>query len=302
MERRLTALLPAFAALLLLSGPAASAEKQTVLWDKMKARLLAVDRDLDGVLGVSVKDLVSGQVFELRPTEPFPTASSIKLAVLYELYRQAEERGGSLTEITRPGPVRVGGGGILQELGDSVSLTWRDLAALMMGWSDNEATNLLIDKVGMDSVNRRLDALGLPATRLRRKMMDLEAAREGRENVSTAGELRRLAETVYAGTALSPAPAKDMRAVAALPKDSPFRLALPGSLPVLDKPGSLEGVRCVGAVVDLPKRPYSVAIMTAYLKRDEDGERAIREISAILYDTFDRLARSSDLGRVISEK
>lgn len=302
MERRLTALLPALSALLLLSGAAEAAEKQAVLWDKMKARLLAIDRDLDGVLGVSVKDLVSGQVFELRPAEPFPAASSIKLAVLYELYRQAEEGGVSLTEITQPGPARVGGGGVLQELGSSVSLTWRDLAALMMGWSDNEATNLLIDKLGMDSVNRRLDALGLPGTRLRRKMMDLEAARQGRENVSTPAELRRLAETVYAGTALSPARAQDMRALAALPKDSPLRLALPASLPVLDKPGSLEGVRCVGAVVDLPKRPYSVAIMTAYLKKDEDGEKAIREISAILYDTFDRLARSSDLGRVISEK
>jgi beta-lactamase class A len=73
-------------------------------------------------------------------------------------------------------------------------------------------------------------------------------------------------------------------------------------VPVLDKPGALEGVRCVSAVVDLPKRPYSVAIMTAYLKNDEDGEKAIRQISAILYQTFDRLARSSDLGRVISEK
>ena len=302
MERRLIAALPALAGLWLLATPAAAAEKQSLLWEKMKARVLAVDQDLDGVLGVSVKDLSSGQAFELRPTEPFPTASSIKLAVLYELYRQAEDGKLFLNEVTRPGPVRVGGGGVLQELGDAVSLSWRDLATLMMGWSDNEATNLLIDKVGLDNVNRRLDALGLPNTRLRRKMMDLDAARQGRENTSSPSELRRLAETVYGGTALSPAGAKDIRALAALPKDSPFRLPLPASLPVLDKPGALEGVRCVGAVVDLPKRPYSVAIMTAYLKKDEDGEKAIQQISAILYQTFDRLARSSDLGRVISEK
>lgn len=301
MERRLIALLPAVA-LALLCRPATGAEKQSLLWEKMKARVVAVGQDLDGVLGVSVKDLRTGQIFELHPAEPFPTASSIKLGVLYELYRQAEEGRLSLSEITRPGPVRVRGGGILQELGDTVSLSWRDLAVLMMGWSDNEATNLLIDKVGLDEVNRRLDALGLPGTRLRRKMMDLDAARQGRENVSSPGELRRLAETVHAGTALSPGGAKDIRALAAIPKESPFRLALPESLPVADKPGSLEGIRCVGAVVDLPGRPYSVAIMTAYLRKDEDGEKAIQQISAILYQTFDRLARSSDLGRVISEK
>lgn len=297
-----TRLIPLLALALVISSPASPAEKQAMLWEKMKARILAVDQGLDGVVGVSLKDLAGGQEFELRPAEPFPTASSIKLAVLYELYRQAEEGKAGLGDVTRPGPVRVGGGGILQELGASVSLSWRDLAVLMMGWSDNEATNLLIDKVGLEAVNRRLDSLGLPATRLRRKMMDLEAARLGRENVSTPGELRRLAETVYLGSALSPDRVKDMRAVAALPKDSPFRLALPESLSVLDKPGSLEGVRCVGAVVDLPTRPYSVAIMTAYLKRDEDGDKAIREISAILYETFDRLARGSDLGRVISER
>ena len=56
------------------------------------------------------------------------------------------------------------------------------------------------------------------------------------------------------------------------------------------------------AVVDLPGRPYAVSIMTTFLRRDADGEAAIREVSAALYETFDRLARSSELGRVISEK
>jgi hypothetical protein len=71
---------------------------------------------------------------------------------------------------------------------------------------------------------------------------------------------------------------------------------------VLDKAGELEGVRCVTAVVDLAGRPYSVAVMTAYLRRDDDGSEALRAISAALYETFDRLARASDLGRVISER
>ncbi|HVR72581.1 MAG TPA: serine hydrolase, partial [Vicinamibacteria bacterium] len=261
-----------------------------------------VDRGLDGVLGVAVKDLTTGATVAVREHEVFPQASSIKLAVLYELYRQAEEGRLELGETTRPALPRVTGGGVLQVLGDRVSLTWRDLAVLMMGWSDNEATNLLVDRVGMEAVNRRLDRLELPRTRLRRKMMDLDAARQGRENVSTPSEMLRLVEALYRGAVLSPARAQDLLEAMSVEKDSPFRLPLPAGLRVADRPGGLEGVRCVSAVVDLPGRPYAAAIMTTYLRRDEDGEAAIRAISAALFETFDRLARASEHGRIVSER
>jgi beta-lactamase class A len=188
-------------------------------------------------------------------------------------------------------------------LGGQVSLTWCDLAALMMGWSDNEATNVLIRRVGQDAVDRRLDALGLPATRLRRQMMDLDAARRGDENVTTPAELARLAAIVYEGHALSAERARDLRSLVLNPEwGSWFRTGLPEATKAVAKSGSLEGVRCEAAYVDLPGRPYSAAIMTTYLRRDADGEAAIREISAALFETFDRLARASELGRIISER
>ena len=287
---------------LALAAPAAAGPKEDALWAKLRGRLERVDAGLTGVLGLSVKDLKTGATIEILPDEPFPQASVIKLAVLYELYRQAEEGRVDLAEVTRPPAARVGGDGILQHLSPSVSMTWRDLAVMMMGLSDNAVTNVVIDRVGLDAVNRRLDALGLGRTRLRRRMMDLEAAARGLENVSTPREMRLLVETIHAGTGLSPARAKDLRLVAATPKSSDFRAPLPDSVVVIDKDGELEAVRIAAAVVDLPNRPYAVAIMTTYLRRDPDGEAAIREISAALFETFDRLARSSDLGRIISER
>ncbi len=293
----------------LLGAPAAArapTAKEAVLWARLQERIEAVDRQLDGVLGVWVKDLRSGRTLELRPAEVFPTASSIKIAVLYEAYRQAEDHTLDLDEVTRPPRPRVGGGGILQDLGDHVSLTWRDLAVLMMGLSDNEATNRLIDRVGPDAVNARLAGLGLAKTRLRRRMMDLEAARRGDENLATPAELGRLMETLAAGTGLSAERAKDMLAVARVTKwgsgpraPSPFRAPLPETVPVADKPGELDGVRCAVAFVDLPNRPYVAAVMTTYLRRDADGEDSIRAVSAVLYETFDRLARASEHGRII---
>ena len=287
---------------LALASPAAAGPKEDALWQSLRARIEQVGAKLDGVLGVSVKDLKTGATIEIHPDEPFPQASVIKLAVLYELYRQADEGRVDLSEVTRPPAARVGGDGLLQHLGPSVTMTWRDLAVMMMALSDNAVTNVIIDRVGIDAVNRRLDTLGLPRTRLKRRMMDLEAASRGLENVSTPREMRMLVETVHAGTGLSPERAKDLRVVAATPKKTAFRAPLPEGVVALDKDGELEAVRVAAAVVDLPGRPYSATIMTTYLRKDEDGEAAIREISAALFSTFDRLARSSDLGRIISER
>ena len=284
--------------------------KQADLLAKLQARVQDVDARLDGVLGVYLEDLATGAKIERRADEVFPTASSIKLAVLYELYRQAEEGRIDLGEMTQPPAARVGGGGVLQELGPRVSLTWRDLAVLMIGWSDNEATNVLVRRIGMDAVNRRLDALDLPRTRLRRHMMDLEAARRGDENVSTPRELALLLEAFYRGNGLSPDRARDALAVlgamagnSATPDSrSAFRRALPEGVRAYTKPGELEGVRCEAGLVALEGRPYAAVVMTAYLRREKEGEAAITEISAAAYETFDRLARSSEYGRTISER
>jgi beta-lactamase class A len=293
----------------LAAGPAGQPPRPApALWSKLESRIHEVDARLDGVLGVAVKDLTSGATIAVRADTVFPLASSVKVAVLYELYRQADEGRIDLAEVTTPPLPRIGGGGVLQELGGRVSLTWRDLALLTMGWSDNEAANLLIARVGQDAVNERLRGLGLDTTRLRRRMMDLEAARRGDENVGTPAEMARLLEHVYRGTGLAADRAADLANVMAvskwsnLPGSVPFRAPLPAGLRVLDKSGELEGVRCVSAAVDLPGRPYVAAIMTTYLRRETDGEDAIREISAAAFETFDRLARGSEYGRVISEK
>lgn len=273
--------------------------KQRVLWQRLGARVQELSAALDGVAGVAFADRASGATIELRAGEVFPTASVIKLAVLYELYRQAESGSIDLDAETRPPLPRVGGGGVLQQLSDRVSLTWRDLALLMMGWSDNAATNVLIDRVGMAAVDARLRGLGLASTRLRRHMMDLDAARRGDENVSSPAELAALMDVVLRGTGLSSARARDLMAVASVPKSSPFREVLPETLVVADKPGELEGVRAVAAAVELPGRPYIAAIMTGHLHRDSDGERFIRVLSEHLYDTCDRLARASEYGRLL---
>jgi beta-lactamase class A len=73
-------------------------------------------------------------------------------------------------------------------------------------------------------------------------------------------------------------------------------------LQIANKPGELEAVRNDSGIVFVPNRPYIICVMTTYLSRERDGEEAIAKISAVTYSLFDRLARSSQYGRVISER
>ena len=277
---------------------------ESVLDAKFEVAVRAVEAGLDGVLGIALKDLATGKTFLLNEREVFPQASSIKIAVLLESFKQAEEGRLRLDEfIALEESRKVEGSGVLFHLGrPSLSLSIRDLAVLMVVLSDNTATNLLIEKVGLEAVNKRMDALGLPKTRLRRKMMDLQAAAEGRENVSTPLEMMTLLERIWKGSAIGEPYRKDLLAILAIPKDSPLRAGVPEGVDVAEKPGELEAVRCDSGIVMLSGRPYVLCVMTTYLKRDADGNPAITAVSRIVYEHISRLARSSGIGRVVSDK
>src|SRR5213595_3161796 len=76
-------------------------------------------------------------------------------------------------------------------------VTNRDLAQFMIAVSDNAAANVLYDRVGRDNINAMLRGLGLSKTMLRRKMIDIAAARRGDENVAAPQEMVRLLEAIY---------------------------------------------------------------------------------------------------------
>lgn len=285
-----------------LGQTSAPAAKQQVLWQKLETSIAAVDRDLDGVLGVAIEDLTTGQTFFLHGDEVFPQASSIKIAVLAELYHQAQQGKLKLTDIyIMQSSDLVPDSYIMGGLTPGVTkLTLRDLATMVVAVSDNAATNVLIDRVGMDDVNALLDSFGLAHTRLRRKMMDLKAAAEGRENISTPREMMGLLDAIYRGKLFDKALTEDFFKVLSNPKDSWVPRDLPEDLKVANKPGSLEGVRNDSGIVFVSNHPYVICVMTTYLGRERDGEEAISRISLAAYRMFDRLARSSEYGRVIS--
>ena len=281
---------------------APSAEKSKVLWQKLESTIHDVDQHLDGVMGVAIEDLKTGDQFFLHENEVFAQASSIKIAVLANLYLQTQQGKLKLTDLyTVQASDLVPDSDIMNGLTPGVTrVTLRDLATMMVAVSDNSATNVLIDRVGMENVNAMLDSLGLAHTRLRRKMMDLEAAKHGRENISTPREMMTLLESIYREKLFNKESTTDFFKVLSTNKDSWIPRDLPADVKTANKPGALEGVRNDSGIVFVEGRPYVICVMTAFLTNERDGEQAISKSSLTAWRMFDRLSRASEYGRVVS--
>jgi beta-lactamase class A len=285
-----------------------SAQPQTPAADlkaKFEKRVQEIAARVDGVVGYAIVDLTSGERIGRLESAAFPTASAIKLAIVYELFKQAEEQKIRLTDMVTLERARaVGGTGVLVEMG-TPTLSIRDYAVLMVTLSDNTATNILIDRLGMERITARMQTLGLNGTKLRRHMMDTAAARRGDENVSTPDELARLLEAMH-GPLSGPAKAGHYLLGEAIdllkkPKENRLRKGLPEGVQSADKSGELEGVRVDAGIVFAKNRPYVLSVMTTFLKDEAEGERAIEEISRAAYEYFSRLGSGGALGRQIKD-
>ncbi len=275
-----------------------------VLKKKLEARMQDIAARLDGVMSYVVVDLTNRDRFVSLPDVVSPTASTIKLAILYEFFRQVDEGKVKPDEPRRlDRRSAVGGSGVLFELG-TPTLSLADYAMLMILLSDNTATNVVIDSVGMDAVNARMRSLGLERTRLRRHMMDAAAARRGDENVSTAAEIARLLEVLYRGEGLTPASRdRALKILKTVTDDkvrmSPLLQGLPPGIEAASKPGDLEGVHVDAGIVFAKNRPYIYAAMTTYLQEDAAGAAAITEASRAAYGYFSRRGAGTEYGRQI---
>lgn len=279
-----------------------------LLWKKLETRVEEIAGRLDGVMGAAILDLTDGRILLRNADRVFPTASSIKIAVLLELYRQDQEtRAGAkgkakLDDIYTFDPKDlVEDSQIMAGLTAGVTrVTNRDLAQFMVAVSDNAATNVLIDHVGMQNVNATLRSLGLTKTMLRRKMIDIAAARRGDENVATAQELARLLEMIYKGKALNQELTGDLiKQLKTLKKDSYLSYELPADVELADKPGTLDGVRTDSGIVFARNRPFAISVMTAYDRDEKAAERAISEVALEAYRYFDMRGKTSDYGRIL---
>ena len=275
-----------------------------------------------GVVGVAAKHLETDERVSYNAETVFFTASTLKVPLLVELYRQVDAGIIDVNErINLTDALRVPGSGVLKELASGLQPTVHDLAMLMIIISDNTATDILYNRVGEDNINNTMRQLGLTHThipmtcrellysitglevenpvhtyqlssdRLKKREFVLEGDgfSEDKSDVSSPNDMCRLLELIYNGDILSP---QSHEAVLDILKRQQLSTVIPHALPsgtvIAHKTGSYHGVRCDVGIVFSPTGPYTVAIMA---KQMAGGDRlsvdaSLATISKAVYDEF----------------
>lgn len=255
---------------------------------------------VQGRLGLVVEDLAGEYRFAVHEDGVFPQASAIKIPILMELLAQSEAGKLDLEQrLPIAAAVQTGGSGVLANFADGESeLSLHDLAVMMIVLSDNTATNMLIDAVGLQAVNETMASLDLKETRLRRVMMDTAASARGDENTSTPAEAARVMRLLHEGRFVDRDVCNRALTILRIPKKGAVGDCLPEGVPIAFKPGAIPGVATEWALVELPGRPYLVTVM-GHFGVDEEMDPALKQVGRIAYDFFRRAAEATPYGTYV---
>ena len=231
-----------------------------------------------------------------RADESFHAASTMKVAVLIELYRQA--RHGDL-RLDEPLTVRnefhslVDGSPFALDPQDDdetelyravgETRTLAQLSELMITVSSNLATNLLMDKLGVDNIRAGVHALGADGMNVRRDLEDGKAFEQGLNNTTTASALLRLLEAIARGEAVDPESSRQMLAILERQTvNDRIPAGLPPGMRVAHKTGEITGIRHDAAIV-FAARPFVLVVLTRGASSPEAASALIAEITRQLY-------------------
>lgn len=239
-----------------------------------------------GRWGIVIYNYSNGQKLEINPHMVFPSASMIKIPIMYEIMRQAANGQINLDQaLIVSSEFRTDGAGILKELRPEISMTIRELVTLMIILSDNIATNMLIQLLSMDAVNKTMKDLGLQSTVLRRLMMDFEAAAAGKENDTSPADLALILTAIYDHIGV---PSEYSTLMLDILKRQQVRDKLPFYLPeetvIAHKTGTLPGVEHDGGILFLPGGPYIICILTADLASNVQGLQLVALLGKVIYE------------------
>ena len=235
----------------------------------LDARLRAEIAPFKGKVSLFAKNLDTGETYSFNGDERVRTASTIKVAVMIEAFaRVVEGRAKWTDELVLTKAARYGGSGVLPELADGLRLTLRDCVNLMMVVSDNTATNLVLDYLGTDAVNSRMNSLGFKDTRIMRRIGGGGESKEGKEpdnkrfglGATTPHEMVQILEKLDAGDIVSKSASKEM---IDLMKREQVHYAIGRTIPdvpMASKYGALDSLRSCVAIVYSKRGRIAIAI------------------------------------------
>ncbi len=272
----------------------------------LEGRLLPFIQKHKGKVAVALRHLDTGEAYSLNADAPMPTASLIKFPVMVETYRQAAEGQVDLdAKVTLKQEDKVPGSGILTDhFSPGASFSLRDAVHLMIVFSDNTATNLVLDVIGIPATAKTMEKLGLPNTKIHSKVYRRDTSvfpdrsKEFGLGSTTANEMISLLELLHqkklVGKEASEAMYKHMLACDDSKK---FPKYLPPGTKVAFKTGSVDAARTAAGILETPAGPVALCVLTA---ENEDqswtdsnaGDLLCAEIARQVFEYYQRKPRN----------
>lgn len=285
---------------MIVAGTVSAQEPKTLPPSKVGELIEPLVKAHAGDVAVAVRHLATGEHYEWNADRPQGTASLIKLPIMIEAYRQAVEEGKGLHRVIEiPKTDMVEGSGILTaHFSAGTRITLRDAIRLMIAFSDNTATNLVIDKIGLPATAKTMAEWGYPETRVNSKVfrretsIDPERSQRFGLGSTTAHDMVDLLARLYGGKLLSPGVCKDMLDhLAACDDKQKFPALLPAGTKVYHKTGSVAKIRTDAGIIETPGGAIALCVLT---ENNEDqswtpenaGDRLCAQIAKVSYDYF----------------
>jgi beta-lactamase class A len=250
------------------------------------------------IVAVSYRDLGSGASLDLNADDSFHAASTMKVPVMIELFRQAERGWLSLDQpillvnqfgsIVDGSPFSVDAGedsdsAMYSKVGERVPV--RELLERMIVRSSNLATNALIAVVGAERANATAHELGATRIKVLRGVEDQKAYDAGLSNSTTSRDLAVLMHAIETGRAASRAGCDAMREILLRQEfNDAIPAGVPAGTPVAHKTGSITAVLHDAAVVYPARRaPYVLVVLTRAIPDEKVARSLIADLSRIVY-------------------
>lgn len=246
-------------------------------------------RDIDGVCSVIIDGTTSDEKIFINENKEMPSASIIKLWILWKLYADSERQGIDLDKEIIPlqDKNKTTGAGVLQYMNSGLNLSLHDYATLMITLSDNTATNILIDYLGMESINREIEKLGMSNTRLQRKMMDVDARSCGRDNITSARDVYDFFVKLLEGSDISTKSRNEMINMLLCQQfNDRLSLFLPEDIQFAHKTGGLFGIEHDAGIFFIKDTKVIIVVMMSDLKNNADGLKVHNSLGAAVYNYF----------------
>ena len=269
-------------------APAAQPDPEQAAWDAMVKRLEAEAIAYPGRVSVFLEDLKRDRAWSYRPDDLFPSASLIKVPIMAAVFEKI--RRGEMTLLSRlvlRRRHRAGGAGSLKWYRDGTQFTVMQILEKMIDESDNTATRIMIEAVGLEYLQEQFPRMGLVYTGIYPEGLSLQSARVSHENHTTAREMAHLLQKIYRKEMVDPYASELMLDILKRQK-SRARLAkgLPPGWRIAHKTGLLRGACHDAAIIFTPQGDYVLTVLTGQNRGYARAKRFITQMGSITYKYY----------------